>query len=202
MAQEKYKKIDEWKSSLENLRVQLHLGLEEAKDEFEEQKKKLNEWTHDIQAKLRHAKDLTEEKALKLRTGLDDLRVQAALGKADTEDAWDKQRDNLSKKIHELKHQVKEVYSHSKGNAKEILDKASDQLDDLHTRFDLFRLQAHLAKMESADAWEERKKVLSEKIHDINTKLEKGKETASEKWDHFSQEMSEAWTHFRDAFKM
>ncbi|MEO9870638.1 hypothetical protein [Ekhidna sp.] len=199
--EERHRKMDEWKSSLEHLRVQLNLGLEEAKDEFEKQKENLKDWVDAVSQKLHQAQGFTEDKAAKLKTSLEELRVQAALGRAETEEALDEQRHKMSEKIHNLKHDVNQAYQKTKGNTNELLSETKDRLDDLHTRFDLFRLQAHLAKMETDDAWEERKKDLSGKMHDINLKLEEGKEAAVEKWDHFKEEMSEAWSHFRGAFK-
>lgn len=197
--EEKNRKLEEWKAKLEHLQVQLHLGIEDAKDEFEKQKKQLEDWLNSTKHKLSDIKDITKDKATNVKSGLEELRLQAALGKAETEQAFQEQREKMSHKIHDLKHKVNEAYYESEGNAKEMLDEAGEKLEDFHTRFDLFRLQAHLGKMEAEDAWKSRKVDISNKMEELKTKLEKGKEVSSEKWDHFSTEMSEAWKHVKKA---
>ncbi len=195
------RKLNAWKASLEHLNVQLHLGAEEAKDEFEKQKKNLAHWIDITGEKLHETKDISKEKALQLKTAMEELRVQAALGRAETEDALKEQQENLKKGIHNLKYNIAEVYKTTKEEIDDFADKAHDKLDDFHTRFDLFKLHAHLAKMDAGETWAKKKKELSVKLHNLNTKLEESKDTSSDKWDHFSKEIAAAWHHFRIAFK-
>ena len=77
-----------------------------------------------------------------------------------------------------------------------------DNLDDFHTRFDLFRLQLHLGKEEAKEDWEQKKKDISNELHTINFKIAKGYEDRAENWDHFSDEITEAWKHIKNSFKI
>jgi hypothetical protein len=193
-------KLSDWKASLGHLNVQLHLGKKEARDEFEKQKKNLADWIDTAGEKLHNAKHISKEKALQLKAAIEELRVQAALGRAETEDALNKQQENLNKGIHNLKYKIAETYKTTKEEIDDFTDKAHDKLEDFHTRFDLFKIHAHLAKMDAGETWDKKKKELSVKLHNLNTKLEESKEVSSEKWVKFSEEMSEAWSHFRNAF--
>jgi len=194
-------KLNSWKDSAEHLHVQLHLGAEEAKDEFEKQKRNLDDWIKIQSKKLHSVKDISQEKASQIKTALEELQVQAALGKAETEDALKEQQAKLSNSIHDLKLLINKNYSRVKGNTTELIEEINETLDDYHTRFDLFRLQTHLAKMDTTESWNEKKKELSAKLNDLGKKLEREKEKASERLDDFSDEMSEAWSHIRKAFK-
>ena len=44
------------------------------------------------------------------------------------------------------------------------------------------------------------KKILALKLHELNHKIDSGTEKVDEKWDEFSDEMSEAWKHVKKAF--
>ena len=194
-------KLNNWKASAEHLNVQLHLGAEEAKDEFEKQKNKLGDWLEIQNKKLDNTKDISREKAVQIKAALEELQVQAALGKAETEDALKEQQKKLSNGIHNLKVLINKNYNRVKENTTEFTEEISETLDDYHTRFDLFRLQTHLAKMDANESWNKKKKELSAKLHDLNVNLERKKEKATEKLDDFSDEMSEAWSHIRKAFR-
>ena len=58
-----------------------------------------------------------------------------------------------------------------------------DKLADFQTRFDLFRLQLHLGKMEADENWEQNKKDIAERLSQLKSKLKtKGKEIEG-KWE-------------------
>lgn len=194
-------KLTDWKASVEHLNVQLHLGAAEAREEFENQKKNVGSWIDTIEEKLKNTRDLGAEKALKLKTALEELRLQAALGKAESEDVMHEQVKNINKGIHNLKHSLNQTIDASEEKFHDLSEKSHDRLDDFHTRFDLFRLRAHLGKKEVEANWEDKKKELAAKLHDLDTKLDKSKHAASEKWEHFAEEVSESWKVLRNAFK-
>lgn len=195
------RKLEAWKSQVEHMNVQLHLGGLEAKEEFETQKKAVGRWLHSLEDDLSKAKGISEEKAKDLKTAFEELRVQAALGKAETEEMLKEQQKNLNSTIHTVQNRLKHLYSVSTDRAAELSQEADHTLEDFHMRFDLLKLQLHLGKEESKDLWEEKKKELSGKLKQLDEHLEKGAHVASEKWDGFSTEIGEAWKHIKSAFK-
>ena len=194
-------KLQAWKALAEQLNVQLHLGIAESKDEFEKQKKHLSSLIDATNKKLRILKGISQDSAIKLKSELEELQVQATLGKADTQDAFKDQQQKMAQKIHQLRQSISEFYDSTEENVKDFAEITDEMLNNYHTRFDLFRLQFHLGKKETEQAWEHRKKEVSEVLHHIKVKIDKGSEVSEEKWDNFSKEMSEAWNHVIKAFK-
>lgn len=64
-----------------------------------------------------------------------------------------------------------------------------------------FKLQLQNGKEEAKKDWEQKKKEISNLLHTINVKIEEAKDDRSEDWDHFSDEMRDAWNHIKRAFK-
>ncbi len=194
------KKLKEWKRFAEELNVQLHLGAKEAKDKFEEQKKSLGQWLDSIEGKIDGAVDISKEKASDLRSSIDKLRLQAVLGKAESEDYLKDQQKKIAEGLQDIKQKLTDVYDTTKEETSSMIEEISEQLEDFNTRFDLFRLQVHLGRVEVKEEWEEKKKELSSKLNQWKSKLERAEDTVEDKWKGFSEEMTEAWSHFKKAF--
>ena len=197
-AEQKLKDLNALK---EQLNAQLHLNAEETKVEFEKQKKNLSDWLDKVKNKFYDAKELGEKKVQKINTSMEALRAQAAVGMAETNDALSEQQKKISNGINNLQIDVAEVYKSSKEEIKDLTEDVDYKLSDFHSRFDLFRLQFHLGKEESKDLWEQKKKVISADLHDIGVKIDKGVVDASEKWDYFSDEISDSWKRLVNVFK-
>lgn len=198
MKKKEKKRIKGWKSLADELEVQLHHGAEEAKDEFENQKKNLQTWLDSLGDKLDKAKDIGSEKVQKLKSTVEELRVQAALAKAETKDEIEDQHKKIAEGIHQLRHEISETYDDSSEKVGAFQAKMDDKLADFQTRFDLFRLQLHLGKMEADENWEQNKKDIAERLSQLKSKLKtKGKEIEG-KWDEFSSEIRDGWKQIRD----
>lgn len=194
------KKLEDWKRFAEELNLQIHLGATEAKDKFEEQKTNLAKWLNSIQKKIDGAVDIGKEKAAELRSSIDNLRLQAALGKSESEDYFMEQHRRIASGLLELKQKLSNTFDSTKDEASSVIDEISEQLEDFNMRFDLFRLQAHLGGVEAKEEWEEKKKELVSKLNQWKSKLENAEEAVDDKWKNFSEEISEAWAHFKKAF--
>jgi ElaB/YqjD/DUF883 family membrane-anchored ribosome-binding protein len=194
------KKLNEWKSLADDLNVLLHLEADVIKDEFENQKKQLKVWLESVNDWMSNVKDVSEEKKNKVKSSIEKLRAQVALGKANTEDALIEQQQNISHGIEQLKINITEAYESSKIKIGNFARDAADKLDDFHTRFDLFRLQLHLGKEEAKEDWDQKKKDISDQLHKIKIKIANGYDDQADNWDHFSDELTEAWQHIKRAF--
>lgn len=96
-----------WQTKLEELRLQLALGEMDAADEFEELKKRSRK--HFDAFKRNLGKVEQSEAVMKLRTTLEELRVQLALGKAETKDAFDKQKAKLKRLMAKVKQEARKI---------------------------------------------------------------------------------------------
>jgi len=195
------KKLKEWMHQVEELNKQLQFGITETKEEFEQQKKGLGKWLDSLGDKLEDTKYISKEKFLSVKSSLEELRVQTALGKAETEDHLKEQQKSILLGLHELKQKLSNKYDSTKEGTSALEEELSDQLDDFHTRFDLFRLRLHLGKAEAEEEWDEKKKELSHKLTVIKAKLNMAEKETEIKWDGFSSEMGTAWQHYKKAFQ-
>ncbi|NNJ56629.1 MAG: hypothetical protein HKP14_10865 [Bacteroidia bacterium] len=198
MKEETKRKINEWRTFVDELNVQFHLGSAEAKEEFEKQKKKLVKWVDAMSHKLHDAQDLTKEKAVELKTSLEELRVQAALGTAETKDELEEQQKKITKGINVFKGKVAEELETTKDHVEDFIGVLDERLSEFHTRFDLFRLQFHLGKEETKEVRDEKMKVVSNKLHNLKTKLTAVGEEIEDKWEDFSEEIADQWHHLKN----
>jgi hypothetical protein len=102
--------------------------------------------------------------------------------------------------MEQLRSDIDLVFATSKEHSDDLLEDLSLKLHDYQVKFDIFKLQLQLAKMEGEQEWEKRKKEASAKLQEIQKGLEKSADEASGKLEHFSKEMSHAWKHVRKAF--
>jgi hypothetical protein len=191
--------FEEWMKELDELDVQVKLGAEEVGEAFEKQKNRLAEWADKARAEL----DSLDEQpwVLKLRGQIDELRVQAALGRAETRDALNEQRENLEKAMQRVGEEFKGQAEGADERASEWGKQAGQMMENLQARFDLLRLQLHLGQAEAAEEWEEKRKELSGQIEQLKARAVEGQHEAEEKWQEISGEISEAYTHMKNALR-
>lgn len=67
-------------------------------------------------------------------------------------------------------------------------------------RFELFKLQMTLWSENKEQEWQEKKADLHKKIENMQSNFYQNKAKASSQVDHFSDEMSQTWMHFKEAF--
>lgn len=192
--------LETLKTTVEGLNVQLHLGKADAEKAFEEQKANLRDWTVKMSSRLDEAKELNKDQLAKIRQTLEELRVQAALGKATSEDLLREQQKELKKRLEQLRSDIDLVFGTGKEHSDAFLEELSLRLHDYQVKFDIFKLQLQLAKMEGEQEWENRRKEAEIKLQEFQKDLEKRAEEASGKLENFSKEMSQAWKHVRKAF--
>ncbi|MBT8263527.1 MAG: hypothetical protein KJO05_11940 [Bacteroidia bacterium] len=174
---------------IEEFQVKSALGKAEAQDKYEEVKKKFNRFIHDSKSKMKTGKEKLDE----LHTKLDELRVQLALGKAESRDAFIEQKRKLLSLLHQI----------------EVKIKTHEKLRKLYAilliEIEIFKVQLEILEEKFEEgtegakaAFEKGKKEFNEFIENLKSKKAKEEET---QWEHFQGEISEAFDHFKQAFK-
>lgn len=172
---------------MEEFQVKAALGKAEARDKYEESKKKLNLFIHETKMKVTSGKEQMEE----FHTKLDELRVQLALGKAETTEVFLEQK----KKLLSLLHQI------------EVKIKSNDQLRRLYAilliEIEMFKVQLEIleekfdeGKAEAKTTFERGKKQFDTFIDEVKSDYVK-----KQGWNHFQEEISEAFSHLKKAFQ-
>ena len=174
---------------LEEFQVTADKGLEDAKVKYEEAKKKFNE----IVEEAKIARNVGQEKYEELRKQFDELKVQLTLGKAETLEAFQAQKKKILNALHELEVKIKTNEALTRMYAFVLIEieKFKVQLEILEPKFEK-------GKEFAKSSFEKGKEDLEEFIEKLNIKLS-GKEEVSQ-WDHFQNEITEAFDHFKKAF--
>lgn len=176
------------------------MGEADAETAFEEQKANLRDWSVKMQSRVDKAKELNEEQTKKLKIALEELRLQAVLGRATSQTMLKEQQQELKKRMDILRSDLDIVFETSKEHSDDLIQDLSLRLHDYQVKFDIFKLQLHLAKAETEQEWEKRRREEAIKLRELQREMEKRAEDASGKLSIFQKEMTHAWGHVRKAF--
>ncbi|NNK69823.1 MAG: hypothetical protein HKO96_05035 [Flavobacteriaceae bacterium] len=173
---------------LEEFQGKADKGKAEVMDKYEDAKEKFKTIVEDAKTKIEAGQKKYEE----VNTKLDELRVQLALGKAETKEAFLAQKKKILDALHELEVKIKtnEVLTRFYAFMLVEIEKFKVQLEILEPKFDK-------GKEYAKSSFEKGKKEFDEFIDKLNIKLGKKEES---QWDHFQNEISEAFSHFKNAF--
>lgn len=174
---------------LEEFQVKAALGKADAEDKYEEVKKKFNLFIHDSEFKVNNIKEKIEE----LNTKFDELRVQLALGKAETKEVFKKQKKQLILIIHDIEVKIKTNETLNRMYALTLIE-----IEQFKIQLEILEQKFNKDKKEAKDTFEEGKNDFNSFIDKLKYKYGKKKEET--KLEHFQNEISEAFDHFKKAF--
>jgi hypothetical protein len=180
---------------IEEFRVQAALGKAEARDVFEASKKKLNKYVQEAHIRLESAKSTTRKKTDDLRAILETLQVQLALGIADGKEEFEKQRKKIARTLKELETLLEEskitdeYYTVLRMEAKKF-----------KIKLDIVKLRYELNKLNAKEEFEDRKKEFSKKLAAMKKTLLEKEKSAEITWEHFSEDVADAYSHLKKTF--
>ncbi|MCI4667332.1 MAG: hypothetical protein MRZ79_04165 [Bacteroidia bacterium] len=192
------KELSKWQKEVEELEIDLQLSEDEIINSFENHK---NNLTQNIDSFSQMANEKLGETAKGLQTKLDELRVQLALGKAESKEAYEKQRTELNTALHNVSAEYDKVVEQAGETFEEAKEGLGEQLSKFQSKLDVFRLHFHLGMAEAKDDYEEKKKELNQELGKMKSKVKEAEEKGSDKWEDFGKEMGEAFSHFQGAIK-
>jgi hypothetical protein len=174
---------------LEEFQLQASLGKAELKDSYEDSKKKFNQFIHESKYKIKQGEEVYED----MRQSFDELIVQLNLGKAETIEAFKEQKQSILQKLHEIEVKIR---------TNETLNKA---YDTMLIEAEKFKLKLEILDQKIAEGseqfktnYEAGKKDFLEFVEGLKQKYQTKEEETQ--WEHFQNEMSEAFHHFKQAF--
>lgn len=176
---------------MEELQVQAAIGKAEAEDKYEEVKKKFNSFVHESKFRLK----IGQEKARELHMKFDKLMVQLALGKAETIEAFKKQKKELLLTLHEIEVKIKTNEKLNKIYAFILIE-----IEKFKVQLDLLEQKYETGRAGVKEAFEKGKLEFNQFVDKLKSKYSKKKKET--RWEHFQNEISEAFIHFKDAFVM
>ena len=176
-------------TELEEFQVKAALGKAEAQDKYEEVKKKFNLFIHDSEFKIKGVKEKIED----LHTKFDELRVQLALGKAETKEIFKKQKKQLLSIIHDIEVKIKSNDTLNRMYALTLIE-----IEQFKIQLEILEQKFNKEKPGAKESFEKGKKDFNSFIDRFRGKYAKKKEET--KLEHFQNEISEAFDHFKKAF--
>lgn len=186
------KVVDALKKSaieLEEFQVQAALGKAEAELKFEEIKKKFNNFIHLSKTKINEGKDASEDIQAKFET----LRVQLALGKADTLEKFKDQKKQLLMTLHELEVSIK-----TNATLKRIYALLLIEIEMFKVSLEILEKKFDENKADTLAFFEKGKEDFNKFTDSLKAKYTTKEET---KWEHFQSEITEAFSHLKQAFE-
>ncbi|MBG7630141.1 MAG: hypothetical protein IZT56_06895 [Bacteroidetes bacterium] len=175
--------------NLEELQVKTALGKAEAQDKYEEIKKEFNLFLHDSEYKIKEVKENMED----LKAKFEELRVQLALGKAETIEVFKKQKKQLLLTIHEIEVKIKSNETLNRMYAVTLIE-----IEQFKIQLEILEQKYKQDKKETKGRFEKGKEEFNSFVDSIKVKYGKKKEET--KYEHFQNEISEAFVHFKKAF--
>jgi hypothetical protein len=177
-------------TEIDELRVQSALGRAEAKAAFEELKKKLDQKITETRASVNGLKD--NQKLLGLVNAFEFLQVQLALGIAETREAFNEQEKKITHALAELEAKIRsnENYQRHAGPLKMEVEKFKIKLE-------LLALHYKLDKISMQEGFKEKKEILMARLDSLREKMI---HSGNDNWEHFQEEISEAFRHLKKAF--
>ena len=174
---------------LEEFQGKADKGRVEVMERYEDAKKKFKTIVEDAKTSIEAGQKKYEE----INTKLDELRVQLALGKAETKEAFLAQKKKILKALNELEMKIKtnEVLTRMYAFMLVEIEKFKVQLEILEPKFEK-------GKEYAKTSFEKGKKEFEEFIDKLNIKM--GRKDEETQWEHFQSEISEAFSHFKNAF--
>lgn len=180
---------------LEQFRVQAALGKAEARDAYEAAKKKFNLYLHDAKANMKNAKGVAEEKSTQLKNAFDSLQVQLEKGKAESREIFESQKENILSCLNTIEDLIKN---------NKVLNvyyaELQMEIEQFKIKLGILKLQYELGKLEAKEDYEHKKVEFSKKLDEIKNRLLRNQMGSEEKWEHFQEEISQAYSHLKKAF--
>jgi len=173
---------------IEEFQVKAALGKAEVEDKYEELKKKFNLFIHDSKLKIKTG----EEKVDDIHAKFDELRVQLALGKSETLEKFKEHKKQLLQTLHEL-----EVKIESNETFKRMYAFVLIEIEQFKISLEILEQKLNQGKADTKASFEKGKEEFKKFVDDFKLKHSKNEET---KWEHFQSEISEAFTHLKQAF--
>ena len=185
-------KVNQLKSFLDDLEVQMALGKMEAKDAFESEKKNLNKFIQKEKSAIQNVAAIAEEHRKELRTKFEKLEGVLSRPFATGKRKFDKDKKEALAAIYEVEAIMKEAYG-------DVNYTIQQELNSFKAKLDTYRVQLALGTYEDETALETRKAALKETIGNIREKLARDSESGS-RIENFVDEVGESFDHMKKAF--
>ena len=175
-------------TEIEEFQVKATLGKADAQDKYEEIKKKFNLFLHDSKLKINEGKEKMDD----IHTKFDELRVQLSLGKAQSIEVFKAQKKKILLTLHEVEVKIK-----SNEKLKKMYAFVLIEIEKFKVNLEILEQKFNQSTTSAKTSFEKGKMEFNQFIDALKDKYNSKEET---KWEHFQGEISEAFSHLKQAF--
>jgi hypothetical protein len=175
-------------TEIEEFQVKATIGKADAQDKFEEIKKKFNLFLHDSKLKINEGKEKMDD----IHTKFDELRVQLSLGKAQSIEAFKEQKKKILLTLHDIEVKIKTNEKLKKMYAFVLIE-----IEKFKINLEILEQKFYQGTTSAKTSFKKGKNEFNQFIDKFNAKYHSKEET---KWQHFQGEISEAFSHLKQAF--
>jgi F0F1-type ATP synthase membrane subunit b/b' len=168
-------------------------STEEATDKFEQSKESLKQEIDDSIAKVEELDEVTDDKKQSLKGKFEHLQLQLSLGKAETKEAFEKERKNIRKAINELEMEMQtdmDVFDDALGEAWDEFDAELDEVTSFFNEdYNKVKTGFKESKQKLIDDLEQFKAK-------VKAKRNQTKQKVSELKEEFEKDLGKMWEYF------
>jgi hypothetical protein len=197
--------LDRWQTRVEAMEAHLDASQTQAMERVEGVKKSYLHTIDKVKTGIGESKSLAVSEKERLQTRLDEARVQFALGKAETEDEFNRQCRALKSGLSQLEREIDSELTAFDAHVDESLDRVAKDLVDAGNALDaeMDAMTTHFQTMKAqatAEIEEQTVKAKSE-LASFKEKINAKRGDASANIHAFNSEFDAGWNQIRSAFK-
>lgn len=178
---------------LEEFQVQLALGKAETLEKYEEVKKKFHNTIHDAKQKIHLEKvnsgDLTKK--------FEEIQHSLTSGAVETKEAFIGQKEKILHIIQKIEDSLKTT-----GVDRDYYLSLKTEIEKFKIKMEILSLRFEMGKLEAKKEFESFKIDFGKKVEKIKLKFNEEESAIAKNWHHFTDELSEAFSHIKKAFTL
>ncbi len=195
------RKIDALEHQALALEAQLTQSKDQAIQRLEQGKQQLRDVVTAVQADLRASKDLADDVKAEAQTKLDHLQVQLALGKAEARDAFEEQREKITKALTEFESLADQKLTGVVLKSGRVWEDLVGRAGALEAEFEALRHGFMAESRQQLTRVEVTKQELLQKLRAYREDLNAKRQTIRARADTFEIDLREGLAQIKTAFR-
>jgi hypothetical protein len=178
-----------FKTLLEEMQVQAALGKADGQDAFKKLRKEFTDQLKEAESKLDELEDSGREGVHDLKLKLRKASTEVELLKIEGEQIFAEQKAKADKAVMELREKLQELRHKGEDYAGEIYRDLGPELLTFKMRFEMFRVQLALGKLDAEDRVAELQKEMKQKLEEVKSDLDELADDSEDRWERFTEDL-------------
>ena len=197
-------KLDQWQATASALEAQFDLTREKALERVEVQKQHYRDALQRFKKEIEKSTTTANDIKAKVTTQIDEMQVQLALGKADTKDAFEEQKNKIQTAIADFEKSMDQNLDAMEQKMDQAFDVVVEKTVYVANALDaeLEAMQAHyeIEKAKTMDMYDTKKSEITSRISQFMGEIKDKQRLASDKASEFEKDMSAGFANIKQAF--